>query len=317
MATGSEGNVDAGSAADLLGGGAGDGQGSAQAGNEGAQGDGSQGGAGDGQGGGSAGTAEWQAGLSGDPFKEGASHRDYAATKGWKDHNDIVQSYRELETSMRNGNRIAVPGENASAEERAAFHRAIGVPEDVAGYAIEAPTGADGQPVPLNTALMDRLAGKALEAGMPAAAFKSVVSDFVQAQIEEMAGLEAQRQAEANAWVKQQGANGDEALAAINRAATILGLSRTDLIGMRNVMGADKAMGMLSRIGFGAREDTFGGEGRTSFGLSGTEAKAQLATLRANPAWAKAAMQKGTPENLQYTRLSKMMEDAADREAAA
>lgn len=307
-----------GSAADLLGGGAqggGNGDQGAGAGTGGANGGAGGQGEGGGEGGGSA--PDWYANLSSDQFNEGASHRDYVAAKNWKSLDDVVKSYREAEHSLRNGGKIAIPGENASAEEVAAYRRAIGVPEDASGYAIEAPTGPDGKPIPLKADLVERLAGKALDAGMPAGAYKAVMGELLKAQVEELSGLNSERQAEAEKWARDQGAARDEKLNAITKAAEILGFNRDDLIIMRNGIGAEKLMNALSKIGLGLREDTLLGEGRQTFGMSGREAEGELKTLKANPAWVEKALIPGTPENIQYNRLLKMAGDAADREAFA
>lgn len=305
-----------GNAADLLGGGAsGDGNGGQGAGGGGSAGAGAADGGTGGDGAGA--SPEWYANLSGDQFNEGASHRDYVTAKGWKSLDDMVKSYREAEHSLRNGGKIAIPGENASADEISAFRRAIGVPDDAKGYAIEAPMGPDGKPIPLKANLVDRLAGKALEAGMPAEAYKTVIGELLKAQVEELSGLNNESQAAAEKWAKDQGAARDEKLNAITKAAEILGLNRDDLIIMRNGIGAEKLMNALSKIGLGLREDTLLGEGRQTFGMSGREAQSELNTLKANPVWAEKAVIPGTPENIQYKRLLDMAGAAADREAFA
>ncbi|WP_226019517.1 hypothetical protein [Novosphingobium sp. FKTRR1] len=312
LETDGNGGGGAGSAVDMLGGAGGG------AGSDGAQGSGGDGGQGNGGDGGQ-GNAGWFAslGLSTDAAGENAaSNHDYVASKGWKSVDDMVASYRQAEHALRNGGRIAIPGENASAEEVAAFRSAIGVPEDANGYAIEPPTGADGKPVPLNSALIDRLSAKALEAGMPAGAFKQVLGDFIQAQIEERSGIESAGLEGARAWVAKQGADSDVKLAAIDRAAKAFDLSARDLNELRNLWGADKAMNMLSRAGLGIREDSMVDGGRKSFGLSGSEAQAQINSLRSDPVWAGKAMIPGTPENLQYKRLNDMVGEAANRAAA-
>lgn len=312
---GADGGAGPGSAADMLGG-------SAGAGGGGTGGGGDTGGAGAGagdNGGGQGGGEGWftALGLSTDPAGENAaSNHDYVASKGWKSVNDLVTSYRQAETALRNGDRVAIPGENATPEERAAFHRAIGVPEDVKGYALEAPVGADGKPVQLNSALIDRLSAKALEAGMPAGAFKAVLGDFIRAQVEERAGFEQQGLESARAWVAKQGADGDAKLAAIDRAAKAFNLSARDLNELRNLWGADKAMGMLSRAGLGIREDTMIEGGRNTFGLSGAEAQAQIDQLRSDPKWVAKALVPGSPEAQQYKRLLGMVGEAANRAAA-
>ena len=57
-------------------------------------------------------------------------------------------------------------GEGAAAEEIAAFHKAIGVPDDPKGYTIAPPKDDAGNEVPLNTPLLDRLTAAAHKAGL-------------------------------------------------------------------------------------------------------------------------------------------------------
>jgi hypothetical protein len=242
---------------------------------------------------------EWFGKLSSTAEGESASNLDYAKSKGWKSMDDVLKSYRDAEKGLRDSGRVKVPGDDATAEERAAWNKTIGVPDDIAGYAVEAPLMADGKPAELNSALLDRLAKTAFERGMPAAAYKAVLGDFLKAQIEEVAGLDSEQRAAGDAWVKAQGAASSEKLASIDRAVELLGFSQKDIVGMRNVVGAAKLMDAFARIGAGVREDTLHGAARTSFGLSATEARAELSRLRQDSAWVAKVMVPGSAENLQ------------------
>jgi hypothetical protein len=115
--------------------------------------------------------------------------------------------------------------------------------------------------------------------------------------------------------VKAQGAAANEKLDAITRAAEVLGITRPELIALRNTWGAEATMERLSRIGLGMRQDTLlGGNSKTTFGFSGREAQAQIDQRKQNPTWAKNAMIPGTPENIEYNRLLEQVAAAADRE---
>ncbi len=259
-------------------------------------------------------TPDWYGTLSAEKQGDAISDLDWLKETKAADVNALVKIARDNQRAVRDGGRIKVPGADAPAEDVAAWHKAIGVPEDTSGYAIEAPTGADGKPVALDTALIERLAGSALKSGMPAAAFKAVIGEVIAQQVEAAAGLDTEQQAAGNAWVKAQGTAGTEKLAAVDRAFDVLGITGAEAVGLRNQLGAAKLLDIFSRIGGSIREDTLSGDGRKSFGLSGTEAKAQMASLRSDATWREKAMIPGTPQNIQYHRLNDMIGEAANRE---
>ncbi len=294
-----DGADDVGGAAALLGGAAG-----AAGGDGGAGGGGDPGGAagGDGGAGGQGGDAapDWFERVSAQAAEgEGASNRDWLATKGFKDIDTLVKSYREAEKSLRDGGRIKVPGEGAKPEEVTAFRSAIGVPEAVDGYEVKAPEG-----VPLNEPLINALRESALKHGAPKGAFEGLVSDFIQVQLDEQTA-EAKRQDElAAGWVKEQGAKANEQLAHIDTAARSLGLTRTDMAGLRSGLGADRALGLLAKLGAGMAEDVLITGGSNKFGVSGAQAVAELDRLKSDADF-QAKNKPGSPERQRWDRLNR------------
>jgi hypothetical protein len=239
---------DVGGADALLGGAAGGGAGGGEAGGAGEAGAAVAEGEG---GGGGAAVPDWFERVSAQAGEgETSSNRDWLTAKGVKDLDGLVKMSRDTERALRDSGRIKVPGEGARPEELSAFRQAIGVPEAVDGYAIAGPEG-----VPLNEPLLGALRESALKHGAPKAAFEGLVSDFIQLQMDE-AATEAKRQDDlAAGWLKEQGAKADEQLAHVNVAARSLGLSRTDMAGLRSGLGADRALGLLARLGAGMAED--------------------------------------------------------------
>ena len=62
-------------------------------------------------------------------------HRRMAEGKGWKEPGDVMKAYAEIEAWQgRNANQARVPGENATDEDKAAYRKAIGVPDKPADY---------------------------------------------------------------------------------------------------------------------------------------------------------------------------------------
>lgn len=324
-----------GGAADLLGGAAGGtAGGSAGTGGEGgaavaAAGAGGEGGAaGSGEGGGAA-DPDWFGSVSTDAEGETASHLDWLKSTGVKDINGLVKIARDNQTALRESGRIKVPGEGATAEELAAYHKGIGVPESVEGYTLPQLQDAEGNAVPLDDTLLGKLLPKALEHGVPAAAMNGLVNDFVQMQIDEQAAFDKGATDAAAAWVNKQGAESKEKLAAIDAAAHALGLSSQDLVAMRNAMamahgpeaGVSKVLDLFTRLGQGMAEDAIITGGRGRFGVTGREAQGELDGMKkkaaSDPTFAKALSTSGTPENARYLRLQDLRDNYVNQQNAA
>lgn len=321
MALENEGAAGGGAAADLLG------DAGVAPGGDGGQGAGDTGDAGGSDGGDGGFVApDWFEKVStAVPDGQTASNRDWLASKGVKDIDALVVSYREAERAIRDGAKIKLPGDGAKPEEVAAFRTAIGVPEKSDGYEIKPlangqfdPNRAEGpdnpRNIPLNEVLIGQLRESALKHGTPKGAFEGLVQDFVQMQLDE-AATEAKRQDDlAAGWIKEQGGKRDEQLAHVDSAARALGLTRADMTGLRNGLGADRALGLLAKLGAGMAEDTMitGGKGR--FGVSGAEAQAELDRLKADPEFVKKVSVAGSPERVRWDRLNKL---AAEAKAAA
>ena len=317
-----------GSAADFLGGGSDGGSGAGA----GAGGESQQGGEGGGGEGGSGADItggadpDWYGSLSGDADGESASNRDWVKAKGFKDLDGMAKALRSAEKAIHDTGRVKIPGEGASEAEVAAFHKAIGVPDDVKGYAVEPLTGedgnamttADGKPVEFDQAMIDRIAPIALKAGVPVKAFSALVQEVARADLENMAAQQAEELKQANEIAKGWGKDREENLAAMDNAAKALNLSRGDLLKLRSSLGPEKSMGLLVKIGNGIREDTMiDGGGRQSFGLSGSEAQAEMDRLKKDKSFVDKAMLPGSPENARWKRLQDAAGQAADRRAAA
>ncbi|CAD7335167.1 hypothetical protein FIM10_01845 [Sphingomonadales bacterium 56] len=304
-------DFDAGGAAGLLGDGGTGGDGGAGGAadpNAQQQGDGGQGGAGEGggdggQGGGDgADLPEWAKGLSGDGGENDApSNRDWVKAKGFKDLDGVVKSLRDTERALRDSGRVKVPGDSAGAEELAAFHKAIGVPDDAKGYEVSLPETNGG--LELNTDLIGKLAEIAHAAGTPKAAFEQLANAYVEHQVTEHLA-EVQKQDElAQAKLKEWGSDKDARLADCQAAQRALGIDRVMVAQLQSAWGADKTLDFLAKIGGGIAEDTLitGGTGR--FGVTAAEAQRELDAIKNDPARASKASVPGTSDNLRWKQL--------------
>lgn len=266
-----------------------------------------------GAGGGADAAPDWYDKLNGTPGEgETASNRDWAQAARIKDLDGLVKVARDNQRALRESGRVKVPGEGAKPEEIAAWHKAIGVPEDAKGYEVKGPEGVE-----LNAPLIDRLAGAAHQAGIPKAAFEATVSEFIQAQLDEAAEETKRQDGLAQDKLKEWGAKKDENLAHVTAGMRALGLSGKDGAALRSALGADRALELMAKIGSGVAEDTLVTGGKGSFGVSGPEAKAQLDAMKADPEIAKKILVPGSPERIRYDRLNKAVAEFSTRKEAA
>lgn len=112
-----------------------------------------------------------------------------------------------LDLRKLNGTMIKVPGKDATAEEKAKFNKAIGVPETVEGYKFE----LGREPTEADKAIQGNLAKVALENGIPAnamTALSKAVTELATAQrAEENRVAVAAREANETALRKEWGAD--------------------------------------------------------------------------------------------------------------
>lgn len=262
---------------------------------------------------------DWYSQVSGDVGEgEKASLRDWLKAAGVKDINGLAKVARDNQAALRASGMVKVPGEGAKAEELAAFHKAIGVPDDAKGYTIGEIKDGQGNVVELDSALLDRLALRAHAIGVPKSAYEGLVSEYVQSEIEAASLRSAEEHAEATAKLKEWGGQANAKIAAIDSAARQLGLNADELLGARRVWGAGRAMEIFAKLGEGLAEDTLIAGGRPArFGISAAQAQEQIDQMRADPATLSKMSVKGTPERARYDRLLAVIGAEDERKARA
>lgn len=224
---------------------------------------------------------DWWGTLSADGGDaDNPSNRDWIKARGTKTMDDLVKNARDAQRALRDSGRIKVPGEGASEAEVAEFKKAIGVPDDAKGYAIVAPKDEAGNDIELDANLLDAITASGLKHGAPKGVLEGVVNDFVQAQLAQAAEFDAEQRNIAAGVVKGWGAESTEKLAAVDRAGAALGLTGTDMVAVRNALGAEKALNMFAKLGTGMAEDIMLTGGRGRFGVTGAEAVAELTKLK-------------------------------------
>lgn len=260
---------------------------------------------------------DWYSQVSADAAEGDTSLRDWLKASNVPDITALAKIARDNQVALRDSGRVKVPGDDAKPEDIAAFHRAIGVPEKADGYEFKAPDGPDGQPLPLNTPLLTRLAEKAAVSGLPKAGFEAVVQDFIAIQLDEASAADTKQKQEAAAVVKSWGGEADAKIASVDAAAKALGLTSQDMVALRGSIGANKALNMLATIGAGMGEDNFVDGGKTAFGVDGKSAKNELDRLKGDSEFMAKARTKGSPEAVRWQRLQDAYGAYVDRQAAS
>jgi hypothetical protein len=235
------------------------------------------------------------------------SHREWLAAKGFKTADDIVKSYRETERALRSGSRIEMPKDGATPEAIAAYHRAIGVPEQIDGYVIKLPDGIEGV---LDDRLVTSFKESALKAGVPASAVGMLGQWYIEQQLDMDAGIVAARAQETQAKFTEWGGEKDRNLAMCNRAAAKLGLDAAAVADLQKGFGAGRTLDLMLRLGQGIAEDALlDGGGRGKFGVTAAEATAERQRMLADPETAK-KIRDGDPETT--ARLKRLQSASAE-----
>jgi hypothetical protein len=148
--------------------------------------------------------ADWMKTFSGDKAGEDPSHQEWLASKGFKDPDALIASYRNAEKQIRESGKVKVPGADAKPEEIAAFREAMGIPKDVEGYTVEMPAGAEQ--FEIDTAILGPLKEAALEHNVTPAAFKALADKFLEAAVEDAKAEVTRTDTEAADKLKEWGA---------------------------------------------------------------------------------------------------------------
>jgi hypothetical protein len=294
-----------GSAADLLGGG----------GEQQQQQGGGEGGAGAGAGEIAGGAdPDWYDQLSSELGDgETASMRDWVKASGAKDIAGLAKIARDNQRALRDSGRIKVPGEGATAEEIAAFNKAIGVPDSAEGYTLPTFKDANGNPVEVDTSRLGRIAEIAHKHGIPKAALEATLQELGQDDMQAMAGSEIELSKKADAHVKGWGAEKDAKLANVDDGIGLLGLQKGEVLKLRAALGPERALDVMEQLGSKVREDTLTGGGKQKFLGDPAAAQRELDAMKADATIRDKVFIPGTPEKARWDRLQDIVAAGADR----
>jgi hypothetical protein len=99
-------------------------------------------------------------------------YKDVVTQQGWKDPNDVVRDYTELQKSA--SGKIRIPAEGASQEEVSNFYAKIRGVDTPEGYEVKVPEN-----VPMDQETINKLRQWAFEAGTPKVAFDTVLKNYL------------------------------------------------------------------------------------------------------------------------------------------
>lgn len=231
----------------------------------------------------------------------------HVQNKGWKTAADAAQAHRSLEKLMgadRAGRTVVVPAGEDPVEWNA-FHERLGRPATPEGYGFKAPAGGD-------QAYVDTMAKALHDAGISATAAKKIVAAndaYVQAMLgQQDAATAAAAEAEEGILRKDWGNEYDARREIARRAAVKLGFDEKQIDDLQKTGSYSKTLKILAKMGDLMGEH--GAEGLNapgSFGMTPEGAAAQLKQLKADPEWAKLAMNPDSKQWAELTLLNKII----------
>lgn len=249
------------------------------------------------------------------PEGETASMQDWIKASGIKDVASLAKIARDNQRALRESGRVRVPGEGATDQEIAEYRQAIGVPAKPEDYTRPEFKDADGNPIPYNAELTDRVFARMHELGVPKTAAEALMKAEIETQLAEYDTIVKQLEAQANAHVTSWGDQKDAKLEAANAAIRELGFTREEVQHMRAMPGGPgKFLDAMVKIGSNVTEDSMVRGDRRTFGMSADQAQKEIATMRADKATLDKIMVPGTAENTRYERLLAQVAAAADRQ---
>lgn len=244
---------------------------------------------------------------------ESTGLRDWVKAAGIKGPEHMARLLRDNMTAARN--KLQPPGENATDEQKAAWREAIGVPAKPEDYATPEFKGADGQPVELNTALIDKLKAVAHKAGTPVDAFNAMINEAIADQITEADGARIELDKRAKAFIDQNWKGDAETrLEQVDAGLQWLGLDKSDALALRVAIGPEKALQLAQKVGENLKEDTLvRGDVKARFGMSGEAAQERLDALKNDPVRGPRVLVPGSAERVEYDRLNDIVAAHAEQ----
>ena len=214
--------------------------------------------------------------------------RDLPTFGKFKDVSSLAQSYAELERWKGQSGKVAIPASDAPPEAWGEVFKAIGRPDDPAGYDLKAPEGA-----PIQVEVLPEFAKVAHEAGLSKAQAAKLVEWFgghAGQQAQAMQAQQAQAMEQGVATLRQEWGNTfDTNVAAAQRAVRLYG--GDDLIKTLNDTGLGSHPAIVktfANIGKLAQEHGLPAGNGTPGNMTKEMAQARINEMQADPETVKA-----------------------------
>ena len=230
----------------------------------------------------------------------------YVSNKGWKEPQDLLMSYRNLEKFAGGAkNLLEMPPENATPEQLDAFYSKLGRPADPNEYGLKAPDGGD-------PAMVEWFKGTAHKLGLSAKQAQSLFTEFngmSGSMQEKLQSQMAQESEKAIGTLRQEwGQAYDQMIGAGRRAATALGYDAGKLSAIEDKLGTAEMLRLFATLGSKMGEDSSAGDrGEGGLGTRPAAARQQLADLRLDMGFMDNYL-KGSPDAV--SKMKRLMEAA-------
>lgn len=203
----------------------------------------------------------------------------------------------------RAGRTLALPKDDAPAEEWAQLYGKLGRPADAKGYKV--PDALKDDPVAAEFLDVAHKAGYSQRQLDPVFEFIGQQTQALQAQQE--AAREQKAQADVQSLRTEWGGEFELRSEAARRAVRELGLSGEDAQLIEDTLGVKRSAELFFKIGKGLLEDKgeglSGGTGKVAFGLTPAEAKGKIETLRKDTDFSAKLLKGDTQAKAEWDRL--------------
>jgi len=213
-------------------------------------------------------------------LRENQNFRDINSTQ------DLARSFVHAQ-GMVGKDKVAIPGENATPEERSSFYSALGRPENSSGYGLDKPEDWPEQ-MPYDSDVMSEFGDKSHELGLSSSQVKGLAEWYLKGQVTEFGRLgesvDKAKEEVDKLLTDKFGAAKQERIESAKLVLREYGNEDTvaylEETGLGNHPGLVE---MLSNIGVAIQADKIlVGEGKSNFAMTPEEAKQEIATLQAD-----------------------------------
>lgn len=231
----------------------------------------------------------------------------YLQNKGFDSPAKVVESYRNLEKVFgadKAGRTVVIPADGAEPAEWDAFHSKLGRPKDAAEYKLPVPDGVPKE-------FSDTAAKWMHEAGLNTKQAETIAkhwNEHIAAEAQKLNDAKAvARAADVEALKTGWGAAHDENLRIAQATRKALNVADEEVDGIAATLGLKRTIELFHRLGQRTGEADFvQGIPAASGVMTPAQAKARIAELRADKAWADRYVRGGVAEKNELARLSKL-----------